>query len=95
MNITRRNLFSAALGTSFLALLQSSGQANFDGPVLRAIDGGEEFWLATDAYIYGYPLVTMEMTRRVMTNVAAPEGTRGPWANSSSCGSIRTRPSGT
>jgi hypothetical protein len=22
------------------------------------------FWLATDAYIYGYPLVTMEMTRR-------------------------------
>ena len=26
----------------------------------------------------GYPLVTMEMTRRVMTNVAAPEGNRAP-----------------
>src|SRR3954464_15278893 len=25
---------------------------------------------AMEAYIYGYPLVTMEMTRRVMTNVA-------------------------
>src|SRR5499426_699942 len=33
---------------------------------------------AIDAYIFGYPLVTMEMTRRVMTNVAAPEGTRAP-----------------
>ena len=33
---------------------------------------------AIDAYIYGYPLVTMEITRRVMTNVAAPEGTRAP-----------------
>src|SRR5262245_3258377 len=31
-----------------------------------------------DAYVYGYPLVTMEMTRRVMTNVRQPEGTRAP-----------------
>jgi hypothetical protein len=41
-------------------------------------EGLEDFWLATDAYIYGYSLVTMEFTRRVMTNVAAPEGTRAP-----------------
>jgi hypothetical protein len=34
--------------------------------------------IAVDAYIYGYPLVTMEMTRRVMTNVREPEGTRAP-----------------
>ena len=33
---------------------------------------------AVDAYIYGYPLVTMEMTRRVMTNVATPDGKHGP-----------------
>jgi hypothetical protein len=33
---------------------------------------------AIDAYVYGYPLVTMEMTRRVMTNVAVPEGSRAP-----------------
>ena len=31
-----------------------------------------------DAYIYGYPLVTMDMTRRVMTNVREPEGMRAP-----------------
>lgn len=34
--------------------------------------------LATEAYVFGYPLVTMEMSRRVMTNVAAEKGTRAP-----------------
>jgi hypothetical protein len=34
--------------------------------------------IAKDAYVYGYPLITMEMTRRVMTNVREPEGTRAP-----------------
>ena len=34
--------------------------------------------LGVEAYIYGYPLVTMEMTRRVMTNVEKPAGTRAP-----------------
>ena len=33
---------------------------------------------AVDAYIYGYPLVTMEMTRRVVTNVVAPDETHAP-----------------
>ena len=31
-----------------------------------------------DAYIYAYPLVTMEMTRRFMTNTVAPEGSKAP-----------------
>jgi hypothetical protein len=34
--------------------------------------------LAIEGYVYAYPLVTMEMTRRIMTNVASPEGTRAP-----------------
>ena len=38
----------------------------------------EALALATEAYVYAYPLVTMDMTRRIMTNVAAPEGTRAP-----------------
>ena len=45
---------------------------------MAPFEGAEDFWLATDAYIYGYPLVTMEMTRRVITNVASPVGTRAP-----------------
>jgi len=34
--------------------------------------------LGIEAYIYGYPLVTMEITRRVLTNAAAPEGQKAP-----------------
>jgi len=33
---------------------------------------------AVDVYVYGYPLVTMDMTRRQMTNVATPDGTHAP-----------------
>ena len=33
---------------------------------------------ATDAYIYGYPLVTMDMTRRQLTNVATPDAAHAP-----------------
>lgn len=74
--ITRRFATAGALGllgaSSIAALARANtGEFHFG-------EGLEEFWLATDAYIYGYPLVTMEMTRRVMTNVAAPEATRAP-----------------
>jgi hypothetical protein len=34
--------------------------------------------IGADAYIYGYPLVTMEITRRVMTNISKPDGECAP-----------------
>jgi hypothetical protein len=33
---------------------------------------------AIDAYIYGYPLVTVDMTRKFLTNYATVQGSRGP-----------------
>jgi hypothetical protein len=38
----------------------------------------EAFDIAIEAYIFGYPLVTMDLTRRVMSNVRAPEGMKAP-----------------
>ena len=38
----------------------------------------EAFETAKDVYIYAYPLMTMEMTRRVTTSVTTPEGTTAP-----------------
>ena len=78
MKVTRRHALAAGIGGAFSTLSLSSLHAEFEGPLSRTIEGGEEFWLATDAYIYGYPLVTMEVTRRVITNVPSVQGTRGP-----------------
>jgi len=44
----------------------------------QPLSAGEAKSIAIDAYIYGYPLVTVEMTRRVMTNVDKPESPRAP-----------------
>jgi hypothetical protein len=77
MSIARR---AATLGgLSLLAGTSVSTVSRAElGSFLGIGEGLEDFILATDAYIYGYPLVTMEMTRRVITNVVAPVGTRGP-----------------
>jgi hypothetical protein len=74
--ITRRFTTLSALGLLGSTSLAAGARANNNEFQLG--EGLEEFWLATDAYIYGYPLVTMEMTRRVMTNVATAEATRAP-----------------
>ncbi len=80
MNLTRRNVNKAALA---LVAASASGTAAksalaAEGLVPDLLEGREDFALALEAYIYAYPLVTMEMTRRVITNVAEVEGTRGP-----------------
>ncbi|SDA92548.1 DUF1254 domain-containing protein [Sinorhizobium sp. NFACC03] len=77
MDITRRDLTAAGLGVLATGFLTRPAAAA-DGLVADLPEGLDEFALAVEAYIYAYPLVTMEVTRRVITNVAEPEGTRGP-----------------
>jgi hypothetical protein len=77
MPITRRSFTLSGAGLLSMAAIAGPSLA-FDGPLVDLVEGTEDFALASDAYVYGYPLVTMEMTRRVITNVASQEGTRGP-----------------
>jgi hypothetical protein len=77
MKLTRRQAAIGALSLLAGTTMSTISEAHL-GELLGLDEGLEDFWLATDAYIYGYPLVTMEMTRRVITNVVAPEGTRAP-----------------
>jgi hypothetical protein len=62
------------LALSLVAMLAEAGIAQ-DQPKLSKEQAAE---VATAAYIYGYPLVTLEMTRRVTTNTEAPAGLRAP-----------------
>ena len=77
MNITRRGFATGAAALPLLATSATAQQLPHEAPML---DSGREAGLldaATDAYLYGYPLLTMDMTRRVMTNVATSSGTMG------------------
>jgi hypothetical protein len=77
MTVPRRTVSLSGLSLIAASLLNSSARA-FDGPLKDLIEGSDDFFLAVEAYTYGYPLVTMEMTRRVVTNVVAPEGFKAP-----------------
>jgi hypothetical protein len=76
MKVTRRvTLFG---GASLLAVAAVAPAANAFEGLKDLLTGAEDFPVAVDAYIFGYPLVTMEMTRRIITNVEKVEGSRGP-----------------
>jgi hypothetical protein len=61
------------------AAAEVKAKAEADAKAAEAVaKEAEALAIATEAYVYAYPLVTMDMTRRVMTNVASPEGTRAP-----------------
>ncbi len=76
--VSRRAVTLGGLGLAAATFSSLSPGRAWDGPLMDVVEGSEEFTTASDAYIYGYPLVTMEMTRRVVSNVVKPEGTRAP-----------------
>jgi hypothetical protein len=77
MTLSRRSISAGGIGLLSTAFYNSRAKAS-EGLVTDLVDGMEDFAVAVEAYIFGYPLVTMEMTRRVITNVASPVGTKAP-----------------
>jgi hypothetical protein len=65
-------LWLAALGFGFVVLASAPTAAQ------AQVDEKQAAEIAVEAYVYGYPLVTIEMTRRVMTNVAESQALRAP-----------------
>jgi hypothetical protein len=75
MRLTRDMLINRALGGVIAgAALLMANLTSHAAP----LTAGEATELGTEAYIYGYPLITMEYTRRVITNVSEPKGTKAP-----------------
>jgi hypothetical protein len=66
-------LAASILAASLIACSKSDTKTGSNQPgVEQAVSD------ATDVYIYGYPLVTMDMTRKQLTNVATPGNSRAP-----------------
>jgi len=67
----------AAVTVACLSFLLVAGCGS-DSKVAQYAKELEALETAKDAYIYAYPLMTMDLTRRVTTNIAAPAGTSAP-----------------
>lgn len=76
MSLTRRSVALGSLGllSSGLVAPLRAQHSDFSSLPERA----DALGTAINAYVYGYPLVTMEFTRRVLTNVAKPDGRKAP-----------------
>jgi hypothetical protein len=69
---------SLVLSTVSAFVFGTLGCQSKPGPEAKAPGLEEAVSTATDAYIYGYPLVTMDMTRKQLTNVSAPDAAHAP-----------------
>jgi len=75
--ITRRSLTATSLLAAPLMFLQrGSASAQISEMPLRPRSEAEQ--IALDAYVYGYSLITTEVTRIQMSNVGKIEGVRAP-----------------
>ena len=79
MNMNKRALFAvsalAVLTPVSLRLLPARNVAHAES---SAVSNDEAAKIATDAYVFGYPLVTVHVTEAVVTNTAQPVGTKAP-----------------
>jgi hypothetical protein len=76
--LVARALVLTALGCSVCACSSDAQRESHARKQAAQLSPDDAKSIGTEAYIYAYPLVTMEMTRRVSTNVAKPEGKYAP-----------------
>jgi hypothetical protein len=72
------SILSTAASRAFAALVGGLLIVGASASSAQTLTPSEATTVGEDAYIYGYPLVTMDMTRRVTTNVSAPDGFHAP-----------------
>ena len=71
-----KTILLAVLG--LLALLLTACTQNKPAEPANKAGLEEALSIATEAYIYGYPLVTMDMTRKQFSNVSVPDAAHAP-----------------
>jgi hypothetical protein len=72
------SILSTAASRVFAAFVGGLLIAGASASSAQTLTPSEAMAIGEDAYIYGYSLVTMYMTRRVTTNVSAPDGFHAP-----------------
>lgn len=76
--LSRRGMLALPIGAAASVALAQAPAIADDAQRSASVDEAEATQIATDAYVFGYPLITTYLTRQVMTSVASPEGIRAP-----------------
>jgi len=92
LHLTRRALGRGVTG-SLIATALGAGMAT-PGHAEERISPAEAHAIGTQAYVYLYSPVTMERTRRQLTNVERPVGLAAPMNMFRSLGAYRRRTTG-
>lgn len=71
-------LMAATMAFTACAKQPGSTSESATSPTSSTATAADATTMATDAYEFGYPLVTMEYTRRVLTNAAVPDAKAAP-----------------
>ena len=74
---TRTILLAATMLAPAVLLGTLTASATDDQPPAKLTED-ESAKISEDAYVYGYPLVLMDVTKRVSTAVPKPKGARAP-----------------
>lgn len=73
-----RKLLLLFVGIAVIFAMAACSSSNNPSTAQKAPGTEQAVADAVDVYVYGYPLVTMDMTRRQMTNVAIPDRGHAP-----------------
>jgi len=77
MLLNRRHFALTALSLPLAAATLRGARAQGEAPLLQASSASLDSF-AEEAYVYGYSPITMEFTKRVLTNTVEPQGTKAP-----------------
>ena len=72
------SMLSTAASRAFAAFIGGLLMAGASAASAQSLTPSEAKAIAEDAYVYGYSLITTEVTRVQMTNVAKAEGLHAP-----------------
>jgi hypothetical protein len=84
-------MIATLIARSALLALVGATLTGGTSPVARAADAISEqdaHAIGVSAYVYFYPLITMDVTRKQLTNIAKPEGIRTPMNSFASLGTF-------
>ena len=77
MNLPRRQVAGCVLRAAMTAAIMSAGLIA-PTPAAQPTSAEDAHAIGVQAYLYFYPLVTMDLTRRQLTNVEHPQGIDTP-----------------